>query len=129
MSVVLFIKYLRFAINPSQTVMNPTDSSVTSVGSQTLSSLDISKLQCLYNCDGTSSGTCGGHVSGDSGVVESSGAKTCKWLLAVADGFAIEMSFESFDVSVTVSVYQLSTINYNISPLHILRSLTAVPEV
>ena len=109
--------------------MNPTDSSVTSVGSQTLSSLDISKLQCLYNCDGTSSGTCGGHVSGDSGVVESSGAKTCKWLLAVPDGFAIEMSFESFDVSVTVSVYQLSTINYNISPLHILRSLTAVPEV
>ena len=80
--------------------MNPIDSSVTSVGSQTLSSLDISKLQCLYNCDGTSTGTCGGHYSGDNGVVESSGAKTCKWLLAVPDGFAIEISFESFDVSI-----------------------------
>ena len=103
-SVFLFIKHLRFAINPSQNVMNPTDSSVTSVGSQTLSSLDISKLQCLYNCDGTSTGTCGGHISGDSGVLESSAVNTCKWLLAVADGFAIEISFESFDVSVTVTV-------------------------
>ena len=61
-------------------------------------------------------------------MVESSGAKTCKWLLAVPDGFAIEMSFESFDVSVTVTVYQLSAIP-NITSLYILRSLTAVPEV
>merc|ERR1712038_1290619 len=88
-----------FAINSAQNVMNPTDGSVTSVGSQTLSSLDISKLQCLYNCDGTSAGTCGGHYSGDTGVVESSGDKTCKWLLAVPDGFAIEISFESFDIA------------------------------
>ena len=99
LSVFFFIKHLRFAIDSSQNVMNPTDGSVTSVGSQTLSSLDISKLQCLYNCDGTNTGTCGGHISGDSGVVESSSDKTCKWLLAVEDGYAIETSFESFDVS------------------------------
>ena len=109
LSVFEFIKHLRFAIDSSQNVMNPTDGSVTSVGSQTLSSLDISKLQCLYNCDGTSTGTCGGHISGDSGVVESSGDKTCKWLLAVPDGFAIEISFESFDVSI-IRYYQLNII-------------------
>ena len=88
--------------------MNPTDGSVTSVGSQTLSSLDISKLQCLYHCDGTSQGTCGGHISGDSGVLETSGVKTCKSLLAVPDGFAIEISFESFDVGIII----VSTLNY-----------------
>ena len=75
--------------------MNPTDSSVTSVGSQTLSSLDISKLQCLYNCDGR----CGGHVTGDLGTLQSQADNSCKWLLAVSDGHAIEISFESFDVS------------------------------
>ena len=101
-------KYFSFAINPAQNVMNPTDGSVTSVGSQTLSSLDISKLQCLYHCDGTSQGTCGGHISGDSGVLETSGAKTCKSLLAVPDGFAIEISFESFDVGIII----VSTLNY-----------------
>ena len=109
----MFIKYFSFAINSAQNVMNPTDSSVTSVGSQTLSSLDISKLQCLYNCDGTSSGTCGGHYSADSGVVESSGDKTCKWLLAVPDGFAIEISFESFDVSF-IDYRRYNWINYQL---------------
>ena len=88
-----------FAIDYNQNVMNPTDGSITSVGSQTLSSLDISKLQCLYNCDGTQPGSCGGHVSGDDGVLESQEDNTCKWLLAVEDGYAIEMSFESFNVS------------------------------
>ena len=97
-----FIKYFSFALDSTQNVMNPTDSSVTSTGNSELSSLDISKLQCLYNCDGTSSGTCGGHYSGDSGVVESSGAQTCKWLLAVPDDFAIQISFESFDVSIII---------------------------
>ena len=31
-------------------------------------------------------------------MVQSSGANTCKWLLAVPDGFAVEISFESFDL-------------------------------
>ena len=69
--------------------MNPTDSSVTSVGSQTLSSLDISKLQCLYNCDGR----CGGHVTGDLGTLQSQADNTCKWLLAVA--FVIQRVFSN----------------------------------
>ena len=102
-SVFLLTKHLRFAIDSSQNVMNPTDSSVTSVGSQTLSSLDISKLQCLYNCDGTNSGTCGGDISGEDGVVESSADKTCKWLIIVTDGFAVEISFGSFDVSIILT--------------------------
>ena len=101
-SVFLFIKYFSFAINPAQNVMNPTDGTVTSVGSQTLSSLDISKLQCLYHCDGTSQGTCGGHITGNSGVLETSGVKTCKSLIAVPDGFAVEIGFDSFDVSMIV---------------------------
>ena len=56
------------------------------------------KIQCVDEC--------GGHFSGDSGVVESSADKTCKSLLAVPEGFAIEISFESFDVSfITISKY------------------------
>ena len=49
------------------------------------------KIQCVDEC--------GGHFSGDSGVVESYADKTCKSLLAVPEGFAIEISFGSFDVS------------------------------
>ena len=41
--------------------------------------------------------------SGTEGVVESSGESApngCKWLLAVEEGMAIEMSFESFNVNI-----------------------------
>ena len=47
----------------------------------------------------TNPGTCGGHHYGDSGAVESSGAKTCKWLLRVDDGFGIKLSMETFSVT------------------------------
>ena len=50
------------------------------------------KIQCVDEC--------GGHFSGDTGVVESSADKTCNWNLAVPEGFAIEISFGSFDVSI-----------------------------
>ena len=98
--------------------MTPKDSSVTSAGSQTLSTGDIEKIQCLYNCDGTKPGTCGGHISGESGVLESSGElpftssgnniKSCKWLLVATSGDAIELSFENFNVDCSsgkVTVY------------------------
>ena len=47
--------------------------------------------------------TCGGDISGDSGVLESSADKTCKWLIAVSDGFAVQISFGSFDVSIILT--------------------------
>ena len=97
-----------FAIDPSKNVMTPKDPSVTSAGNDVLSPGDIVKLQCLYNCDGTSQGTCGGHFLGDSGVVESSGPitftssgtgkKVCKWLITATFGDAIELSYQSFNV-------------------------------
>merc|ERR1719378_351809 len=87
-----------FALNSQQPVMIPTDTSITSTGNTVLSALDIQKIQCLYYCDGTNNGTCGGHLYGESGVIESEGAKTCKWLLRVDDGYAIKLSFESFGV-------------------------------
>ena len=100
--------------------MSPVDTSITSAGNTELSPLDIEKINCLYNCDGTNIGTCGGHQMGrlkqislhisdnfqhlgTEGVVESSGASApngCKWLLAVEEGMAIEMSFESFNVNI-----------------------------
>ena len=98
--------------------MTPKDPTITSAGSDSLSAGDIEKIQCLYNCDGTSSGTCGGHQSGDQGVLQSSVSipftssatqkKVCKWLLAATSGDAIELSFESFKVDCStgsVSVY------------------------
>ena len=99
---------LRFAIDPSKNVMTPKDPSVTSAGNEVLSPGDIVKLQCLYNCDGTNPGTCGGHISGDSGVVESSGPitftssgtgkKICKWLISATSGEAIQLTYQSFNV-------------------------------
>ena len=38
-------------------------------------------------------------IAGDSGVVESSGDRTCRWLLTVDDGYAVEIIFGSFEVS------------------------------
>ena len=73
-------------------------------GSDTLSAGDIEKINCLYGCEGT----CGGHISGEEGVLQSSGSipfttsgtnkKVCKWLLSASSGDAIELSFENFNV-------------------------------
>ena len=45
--------------------MTPVDTSVTSTGNSVLSALDIAKMECLYYCDGTNPGTCGGHKYGE----------------------------------------------------------------
>jgi len=91
-----------FAIDSSQWVMTPVDTSVTFTGNSVLSALDIAKMECLYYCDGTNPGTCGGHKYGDSGVIESSGLSRgggCKWLLRVDDGYGIKLSIESFSIA------------------------------
>ena len=44
--------------------MTPVDTSVTFTGNSVLSALDIAKMECLYYCDGTNPGTCGGHKQG-----------------------------------------------------------------
>ena len=53
-----------FAIDSSQWVMTPVDTSVTFTGNSVLSAGDIAKMECLYYCDGTNPGTCGGHKYG-----------------------------------------------------------------
>ena len=64
-----FLKHptLSFAIDSSQWVMTPVDTSVTFTGNSVLSALDIAKMECLYYCDGTNPGTCGGHKYGEDG--------------------------------------------------------------
>ena len=56
--------FCSFCIDCSQPVMSPVDTSITSAGNTELSPLDIEKINCLYNCDGTNIGTCGGHQMG-----------------------------------------------------------------
>ena len=46
----------------------PRDPSVTSVGNSQLSPLDIQKMRCLYNCNGTETSGCGGHHYGHPGI-------------------------------------------------------------
>ena len=81
--------------------MSPKDTTVTQAGTgnSVLSPLDIEKLQCLYNCNGTQPGTCGGHHHReDRGELESSGNNTCNWHLRVGDGYGIRLTIESFRV-------------------------------
>ena len=45
------------------------DTSVTFTGNSVLSALDIAKMECLYYCDGTNPGTCGGHKYGKVDII------------------------------------------------------------
>ena len=56
-----------FSANGQQTIV-PRDPSVTSVGNSQLSPLDIQKMRCLYNCNGTETSGCGGHHYGHPGI-------------------------------------------------------------
>jgi len=80
-----------FAIDPSQNVMTAKDTSVTTLGNTEMSELDSKKLQCLYNCDGTSHSECGGHFYGESGNLKAGadGSTGCEWLLRSPDGKGI----------------------------------------
>jgi len=95
---VMHYRLNSFAIDSSQNVMIPIDTSVTAAGNTELSDLDKKKLQCMYNCDGTTYSGCGGHVSGDSGTLDALDDSKCNWFITVPDGYAIEISFEVFDV-------------------------------
>merc|ERR1712088_789820 len=87
-----------FAIDSSQNTVTPKDSSITSAGNTELSAGDIKKLQCMYNCDGTTYNGCGGHVYGDSGTLDALDDDKCQWMIRVEDGYAIEISVITFDV-------------------------------
>ena len=52
-----------------------------------------------YNCDGTTYNGCGGHVYGDSGTLDALDDDKCQWMIRVDDGFAVEISVITFDVS------------------------------
>ena len=58
--------------------MTPVDTSVTFTGNSVLSALDIAKMECLYYCDGTNPGTCGGHKYGEDTTVISPSSKSYK---------------------------------------------------
>merc|ERR1719225_2112062 len=87
-----------FAIDSSQNTVTPKDSSITEAGNTELSAGDIKKLQCMYNCDGTTYNGCGGHVYGDSGTLDALDDDKCQWMIRVEDGYAIEISVITFDV-------------------------------
>ena len=88
-----------FAIDSSIDVMNILDQSVTEVGNDVLSDMDVQKVQCLYQCDG-----CGGHQFGDSGILDTSGESSpdsCKWLLRTEQGFGIRLTLDEFEVNIS----------------------------
>merc|ERR1719505_441681 len=87
-----------FAIDYSQNTVTPKDSSITEAGNTQLSTGDIKKLQCMYNCDGTTYNGCGGHVYGDEGTLDALDDDKCQWMIRVEDGFAVEISVITFDV-------------------------------
>merc|ERR1712013_570756 len=87
-----------FAIDYDQNTVTPKDSSITEAGNTELSAGDIKKLQCMYNCDGTTYNGCGGHVYGDSGTLDALDDDKCQWMIRVDDGFAVEISVITFDV-------------------------------
>ena len=79
-----------FAIDSSQNVMTPLDTTILAAGNTELSAGDVKKLQCMYNCDGTEYNGCGGHVFGESGTIDALDDSLCQWYIRVEDGFAIE---------------------------------------
>ena len=52
-----------------------------------------------YNCDGTEYSGCGGHIYGQSGIMDALDDSKCQWYIRVEDGYAIEISVLTFDVS------------------------------
>ena len=86
-----------FGINGA-VVMTPTDSSVTSLGNSELSSLDIEKLQCMYDCNVQTASNCGGHFYATSGTLSGSCCCGGDWLLRTETGRGIVIDFSEFSV-------------------------------
>ena len=57
------------------------------------------KFFSRYNCDGTTYNGCGGHVYGDEGTLDALDDDKCQWMIRVEDGYAVEISVITFDVS------------------------------
>ena len=52
-SQLIFLFVFSFAVNRSLNVMTPKDSSITDVGNNELSEMDVKKLNFAYYCQGT----------------------------------------------------------------------------
>jgi len=85
-----------FAVNTSLNVMTPKNSSITDVGNNQLSELDIKKLNYAYYCQGTIKARCGGSIYSPTGgnLVGKTliGQTTCETLLKTNNGKGVELS-------------------------------------
>merc|ERR1740128_345641 len=93
-SSVMHYDLYSFAVDDSLPVMTPLNSSITSVGGNELSSMDITKLQRSYFCNADNSlGYCGGyHYSSSGGSINGNtviGTNECESILSTDDGKGI----------------------------------------
>ena len=91
--------YFSFAKDTTKDVMTAKDPAVTFLGNTELSSGDIEKLQCVYDCEDTSLSRCGGHFYGTSGTLCGSCCCGGKWVLRTELGKGISIFVSTFDVN------------------------------
>merc|ERR1719312_693204 len=92
-----------FACDRNKDVMTAKQSGAPALGNSELSDLDKQKLQCMYQCDGTSHSNCGGHFYAESGTFSSDGTTGCEWLLRAPVGKGIILDFGSIPSGVSCS--------------------------
>jgi len=85
-----------FAVNRSLNVMTPKDSSITDVGNNELSAMDIEKLNYAYYCEGKTKAKCGGSIysptGGDIDGKVLPDQTTCETILKTDNGKGVELS-------------------------------------
>ena len=69
------------------------------------------QLSPRYNCDGTTYNGCGGHVYGESGTLDALDDDKCQWMIRVDDGYVVEISVITFDVSFLCMYVSANTLN------------------
>ncbi|TRY70568.1 hypothetical protein TCAL_06112 [Tigriopus californicus] len=82
-----------FAINASEPTLISKSADPIKFSAPSMTAKDVQKLQRAYNCNGTSTTGCGGHLHGDSGSIEASAKSDCEWLISVDDGFLVQLEF------------------------------------
>jgi len=86
-----------FAVDRTRNVMTPLDATVTTIGGETMSAMDIKKLKAAYNCQNAEVNSCGGYFKGDSGTIAATDSDdSCNWLIEVETGYAIEITTTGF---------------------------------